>query len=565
MLFPPDASDLLSRIPLSAKTILDVGCGTGSLAAAYRSLNPKARWLGIDIDPAAVAPHLDRMVTMDVESGPLPFDVPDGIDCIIYDGILEHLRDPWAVIRRHAQSLTANGIMLICVPNAGYWRVAERLLRGTPAHHEAPDRQCPPSGWFGPDAMQRNLIDAGLTPAGATAREPDPEAAARFAASLALGLEALGIDPRDYTRRASASHMIWRAMKEPRQRIMVAGTMLEPVGGVSDVRVVNPLQAIATDPMVTAGVVERLETGQGGDGDPRIFVLHRPALQGPDGHNLLRRLTGAGFLIVTEFDDLPDRFDIMRRGGELSFKGVHAIQTSTVAMAAAVRPYNPEIAVFPNAVGSLPDIRNFADQKTMTLFFGALNRERDWLAFMPAINAVAAMAGERLAFQVVHDQAFFGALETPHKTFTPTCDYSTYLRILGGCEISFMPLADTPFNRAKSDLKFIEAASCRVAALASSVVYSNSIADGQTGSVFRDPVEFHARLLRLLAMPELARDMADSARRYVTGTRMLAYQVAPRIAWYRSLWSRRTQLQAARRERMQAIPGGDGDTGQVPR
>ena len=68
----------------------------------------------------------------------------------------------------------------------------------------------------------------------------------------------------------------------------------------------------------------------------------------------MRRLTDAGFLVVTEFDDLPDRFEMMRMGGELGFYGVHAIQTSTLAMAEALRKYNPEIAVFPNAVGSLP-------------------------------------------------------------------------------------------------------------------------------------------------------------------------------------------------------------------
>jgi glycosyltransferase involved in cell wall biosynthesis len=150
----------------------------------------------------------------------------------------------------------------------------------------------------------------------------------------------------------------------------------------------------------------------------------------------------------------------------------------------------------------------------------------------------------------VHDQAFFDALETPHKTFTPTCDYETYLRILGSSEISFMPLSDTRFNRAKSDLKFIEAASCRVAALASSVVYGNSIDDGRTGLLFRDPVEFHARLLRLLAMPELARGLGDAARGYVADNRMLAYQVSPRIAWYRSLWARREALGEARLQRM---------------
>jgi hypothetical protein len=37
---------------------------------------------------------------------------------------------------------------------------------------------------------------------------------------------------------------------------------------------------------------------------------------------------------------------------------------------------------------------------------------------------------------------------------------------------------------------------------------------------------------------------------------MLAYQVAPRIAWYRSLWDRREALTAAMRERVAAIPAG---------
>ncbi len=135
--------------------------------------------------------------------------------------------------------------------------------------------------------------------------------------------------------------------------------------------------------------------------------------------------------------------------------------------------------MFPNAVVSLPEVRNFADPGRVTLFFGALNREQDWQPLMPVINAVAAKAGDRLRFQVVHDQVFFDALETPHKTFTPTCDYDTYLRILRRVEVCFMPLGIHAFNRAKSDLKFIEAGACRVAALASTVVYGDSVEDGR--------------------------------------------------------------------------------------
>jgi SAM-dependent methyltransferase len=550
MLFPPDASDLLLRIPLSARTILDVGCGAGELVAAYRAMNPRARLLGIETDPIAAsvaATHMHQLVTTDPETGAFPFDVPDGIDCIIYNGILERLRDPWEVIRRHADALSPDGIMLICVPNIEHWRLTERLLRGA---WQDGDRQAPAYHWFSLESVRDNLARAGLSVCDVTTREPDGDAAARFAASLALGLEALGVDPHEYAKRAAPSHLIWRVRKEAAQPMILSGNMLDPVGGVSHVRVVYPIQAMATDPAIVATVTHRVEVGRPNDGMARIFVLHRPALIGDQGHTLLRGLLEAGFLIVTEFDDLPDRFDMMRMGGELGFRGVHALQTSTVAMADALRKYNPEIAVFPNAVGTLPEIRNFTDPTTMTLFFGALNREHDWLPIMPAINAVAASTGARLRFQVVHDQAFFDALETPHKTFTPTCDYETYLRILGGSEVSLMPLADTPFNRAKSDLKFIEAASCRVVALASTVVYGNSIEDGRTGLLFRDPVEFHARLLRLVAMPELARGMADAARNYVAEDRMLAYQVAPRVAWYRSLWTKRRALSEARQQRM---------------
>jgi glycosyltransferase involved in cell wall biosynthesis len=108
-----------------------------------------------------------------------------------------------------------------------------------------------------------------------------------------------------------------------------------------------------------------------------------------------------------------------------------------------------------------------------------------------------------------------------------------------------MPLEDTPFNRAKSDLKFIESAACRVASLASEVAYADSIDDGTTGLIFRDPEELRVRLLRLVAMPELARAIGDAARAYIENERMFAYQVASRIAWYRDLWDRREELTAA--------------------
>lgn len=547
MLTSVPVQDLLARIPLTAHVVLFAGCGNGALATAYRAMNPRARLLAIEPDPVIAAQAIDwcdQVANADIADDTLPFDLSDGIDCIVYGQMLQ-VDDPWALIGRHASALSPAGSVLFFVPNIEYWRATERRLRGLATTDE----------WRQPGLTRTGVTDqcerVGLSVRDITAVEPDLEAAQWFSNALSPGLLALGIDTRDFGHRCAASHWVCRASLDPVQPMIVAGNMLKPVGGVSHVRVVHPFHALATATDVRASVVSSLEIKPPEDETPRIFVMHRPSLVGAEGLATLQKLSEAGYLAITEFDDHPDHFPMMRVGGDISFLGVHAVQTSTVAMAEALRKYNPEIAIFPNGIASLPKIVNFADPASLTFFFGALNRETDWQPLMPVINNVAKMAGSRLKFQVVHDRGFFDALETEHKAFTPICDYDAYSRILGGCEISFMPLADTLFNRAKSDLKFIEAGASRVAALASTVVYGDSVDDGRNGLLFRDPLEFQSRLLRLIAMPDLARSLADAARQYVAEERMLAYQVATRIGWYRSLWNRRDELEQARLVRLQ--------------
>lgn len=551
--------DLLSRIPLTARVVVEIGCGDGALAAAHRLVNPEVRWYGVDGDAAAIAEAegwMDGAACIDIDTAPLPFDLPDGIDCLVYGDALQRLRDPKSVLQRHVAQLDDDGMVLICVPNLEHWSFAERLLRGTWAYEPSGLLDRTHLRWFTVDTMRQDLLELGLVPCDVHPRIFAPDAARRFTAAIAPALAALGIDQEQYLQRALPLQYVWRARKTPRQRLIVGGNMLDPVGGVSHVRVVHPLAALGTDPSVTTQVMSAIEETPPGDTTPRIFVLHRPALSGERGVGVLQALISNNWLVVTEFDDHPDHFPALRDGAHLTFRGVHAVQTSTPTLAAVLRQRNPEVAVFPNALTSLPEPRNFADFGRLTLFFGALNREPDWQPLMPVLNEVARGAGERLRFEVVHDRLFFDALETPHKRFTPTCDYETYMALLGGSEISLMPLGDTTFNRSKSDLKFIEAGGCRVVSLASPIVYADSIVDGETGLLFRDADELRGHLLRLLALPERALAIGEAARRYVAGNRMMAYQVADRIAWYRSLWARREELSAALGRRLAAGAGG---------
>jgi glycosyltransferase involved in cell wall biosynthesis len=147
--------------------------------------------------------------------------------------------------------------------------------------------------------------------------------------------------------------------------------------------------------------------------------------------------------------------------------------------------------------------------------------------------------------EVLYDRGAFDALATPHKRFHSMMPYDAYRSVMARCEIALMPLDDTFFNRCKSDLKFVEAGAHRLCCLASPVVYAGTIRDGETGIIMRDPAEMAAALRALLAAPERARTIGDAARRWVAANRMVASQVKTRLAWYRSLWERRAELDAA--------------------
>lgn len=550
--------ELLEKIPLTARTVLDIGCAQGALGAAYLRRNPRARMLGIDSDEAALRVarrRLTELACADVEATPMPFAANQKIDCIIYGDVLEHLADPWTLLKQHAEYLAPDGTVLVCIPNVEHWSFAHRLLNGSFDYEDSGLLDRTHLRWFTARNLGNALVKAGLELADLAPRPVDIAGAQAFVKAMAPGLRARGIDPQEYFSRAWPLQYIWRARKSSPSRIFINATALPPQGGVSEVRVVQPLRALRSDSANLGRITSEAELPHLNAETPHIAILHRPLLLGAAGITRIKTLLAKNYVIVSEFDDHPnfmaDRGVPMDQ--VLTFNCVHAIQTSTKALAEVLRRDNPEVAIFPNAIFELPEIRNFTHPERLTLFFGALNRADDWAPLMPALNEIAQNAGARLNFSVVHDRAFFDALATPHKQFTPSCDYASYLRLLGESEIAFMPLADTVFNRAKSDLKFIEAAACRVASLASRIVYADVVENGKTGFLFADAASLQTQLTQYLDQPETARQMADAARNYVASRRMLAYQLAQRTAWYRGLWKNRSALNEALRLRMPAL------------
>jgi len=548
--------DLLLRIPVDARLVMDVGCGAGALGAAFKRRNPAARVIGVEYDEALAARAaavLDTVHRQDIEATALPAEQAS-LDCLIYGDVLEHLRDPWAVLRRDAALLGEDGVLLACVPNVEHWQFAERLLRGGWRYEEMGLFDRTHLRWFSQETMREALEQAGLHVADVTPRIFDVPALEQFVQRIAPALGALGVDAQAYARRAAPLQYVWRATRRARAPMLVVVRTLRPQAGLNDIRIAQPLIAAASRPGLQVVIAQEPKLPAVPAETPRIMVLQRLTLT-REAIPSLRRLRAQGYLLVSEFDDDPDRWPKNREGGYLTFAGLHAVQTSTEPLADILRQYNPEVRVFPNALDVLPEPVNFRDPQRLTLFFGALNREEDVAPFLPALNEVLAESGGRLAVEVVHDSATYEALVTPNKGFTPTCGLAEYRAVLARCELAFLPLADTRFNRLKSDLKFVEAAGYRLAALASPTVYAASIRDGETGLVLHDAAALKAALRRLLAAPAEALRLAEAGRAHVAAERMLGPVAMARRAWYRELWARRAELDAKLRERVPELAG----------
>jgi methionine biosynthesis protein MetW len=122
--------EIQALVPAGAKRILDLGCASGALGAALRARGG-VEVVGIERDPAYAADaaaRLDRVLTEDLEE----FDGWDSLgrfDVVIAGDVLEHLRDPWAVLRRAAALLPAGGVAIVSLPNVRYWETFWVLAR----------------------------------------------------------------------------------------------------------------------------------------------------------------------------------------------------------------------------------------------------------------------------------------------------------------------------------------------------------------------------------------------------------------------------------------------------
>ncbi len=208
--------ELLSEMPLDAKRVIEVGCSSGALARAYRELNPDCEYVGTEIDPdyAVVArQHCQHVIVGNIEQMLDEIQATQGaFDCWVFGDVLEHLYDPWRVLKRIADDLlTPGGSVVACIPNVQYWGMQLAVNRGDFHYQDSGMFDRTHIRWFTRVTIIEMFEQAGLQVVSIGGRTFDEPQRERFMPLLRNLAEASGADPDQAVEDATPLQWVVRA------------------------------------------------------------------------------------------------------------------------------------------------------------------------------------------------------------------------------------------------------------------------------------------------------------------------------------------------------------------
>jgi Methyltransferase domain len=133
--------DLLALIPKQSMRVVEVGSSSGALARAFKAVNPGCHYTGVEIDPEygrRSERYCDVVLNANIENvDEASFNALFPSDCWVFGDSLEHLKDPWLLLRRVRAQISSGGSVVACIPNAQHWSVQARLNCGMLKYEES--------------------------------------------------------------------------------------------------------------------------------------------------------------------------------------------------------------------------------------------------------------------------------------------------------------------------------------------------------------------------------------------------------------------------------------------
>ena len=217
-----------------------------------------------------------------------------------------------------------------------------------------------------------------------------------------------------------------------------------------------------------------------------------------------------------------------------------ALQVSTPYLAQCFGPRARATWVLPNAIDTLPPLAAMSPRGDALRigWAGSAGHAEDLRTVMPALRALlqqlpdatlAIMAPQTL-------RPLFDWAPPARFDWQPDADLATYLRFLSTLDVGLAPLCDTPFNRGRSDVKFLEyAAAGACAVLQRAPAYADVLQQG-IAAPFGNNEELIVRVRDLAGDGQRRAELRARAHAYVAASRTRPPMAARRHALLQALW-----------------------------
>jgi len=136
---PGSTHSLVLELVEPGARVLEFGCASGYMSQALRDRRG-ATVVGVELDAEAAqlaAPYTERLLVGDAEELDLETELGgERFDAILFADVLEHLRDPAALLKRVRPLVAENGVVIASIPNVAHASVRLALLGGSFRYRE---------------------------------------------------------------------------------------------------------------------------------------------------------------------------------------------------------------------------------------------------------------------------------------------------------------------------------------------------------------------------------------------------------------------------------------------
>jgi len=295
-------------------------------------------------------------------------------------------------------------------------------------------------------------------------------------------------------------------------------------------RLYLPFQHLAANSRHVYGIPapgQKIPVPQPGELDEvDVLVMQRPAFA--YGARVFDRLGGHVARVYETDDDMTtmetsnNPFTTDPRSAEsvrYCLKRAEMVTVSTPYLAELYAPFNSNIRVLPNCVkASLLDMPRKRAGRVTIGWQGGVSHLIDLCAVQDPLREVLDAHPDADMHWIGVD---YSPLVRRPCRFTPWCDdVGDYYKAVD-FDIAIAPLADVPFNRAKSHLKALDAAARGIPVVATDMEpYREFVRDGETGYLVRTAAEWKARLTELINDEAARAELGAAAKKVAEGYTM---------------------------------------------